>query len=86
MEDSFVVDNEAELIKLHLPLNIEQDKKETKIDRLCSSDSTSSSCKGKIKLKDFIILRSLRAGNFGRVYACFNKSTKSKYAIKVMNK
>lgn len=37
-------------------------------------------------LKDFIVLKKLRAGNYGKVYACYNKKTAEKYAIKVINK
>lgn len=37
-------------------------------------------------LKDFIVLKKLRSGNFGKVYACYNKKTLEKYAIKVINK
>lgn len=37
-------------------------------------------------LKDFIVLKKLRSGNFGKVYACYNKKTLEKYAIKVVNK
>jgi serine/threonine protein kinase len=39
-----------------------------------------------LDLKDFIVIRKLRSGNFGKVYACYNKITKLKYAIKVMDK
>lgn len=39
-----------------------------------------------MNLDDFIVLRSLRSGNFGKVYACYNRALKSKFAIKVMNK
>ena len=39
-----------------------------------------------LKLDDFVLLRKLRAGNFGQLYACYNRSTQKKYAVKVMNK
>lgn len=39
-----------------------------------------------LKLEDFIVLRKLRAGNFGQLYSCYNKETQKKYAVKVMNK
>lgn len=42
--------------------------------------------KGVLDINDFYVIRRLRAGNFGRVYACCNKINNKKYALKVMNK
>ena len=42
--------------------------------------------KGLLRINDFYVIRKLRSGNFGRVFACWNKSTQKKYALKVMNK
>ena len=39
-----------------------------------------------MSLNDFFILRKLRSGNFGQVYACYNSIIKKKYAIKVMDR
>lgn len=40
----------------------------------------------KLQLDDFILVRKLRSGNFGQIYAAFNKTTKRKYALKLMSK
>lgn len=37
-------------------------------------------------LADFHVIKRLRAGNFGQVYACWNKKTKKVYAIKVLDR
>lgn len=37
-------------------------------------------------INDFILLRKLRAGNFGQVYACYNTVIQKKYAVKVMDR
>ena len=39
-----------------------------------------------MSLTDFVVLRKLRSGNFGQVYACYNMIIKKKYAIKVMDR
>lgn len=42
--------------------------------------------KGALNVNDFYVIRKLRGGNFGRVYACCNKTNNKKYALKIMNK
>lgn len=49
-------------------------------------DSLKSYKNQPLLLKDFIVLKKLRSGNFGKVYACYNRKTLEKYAIKVINK
>lgn len=39
-----------------------------------------------MSINDFILVRKLRAGNFGQVFACYNTVIKKKYAIKVMDR
>ena len=39
-----------------------------------------------LNLNDFVVVKKLRAGNFGQVYACYHRIIKKKYAIKVMDR
>ena len=40
----------------------------------------------KMQISDFHIVRKLREGNFGKVYACYNQKTGKMYAIKVLDR
>ena len=37
-------------------------------------------------ISDFHVVKKLRSGNFGRVYACYNEKTDKVYAIKVLDR
>lgn len=37
-------------------------------------------------MSDFHVIRKLREGNFGKVYACWNNKTAKMYAIKVLDR
>ena len=39
-----------------------------------------------MQISDFHIVRKLREGNFGKVYACYNQKTGKMYAIKVLDR
>lgn len=39
-----------------------------------------------MQISDFHIVRKLREGNFGKVYACYNQKTGKLYAIKVLDR
>jgi len=39
-----------------------------------------------MQISDFIVVRKLREGNFGKVYACWNVKTEKLYAIKVLDR
>jgi serine/threonine protein kinase len=40
----------------------------------------------KMQISDFHVVRKLREGNFGKVYACWNVKTERVYAIKVLDR
>lgn len=40
----------------------------------------------KMVLSDFHVVKKLRSGSFGQVYACYNKKTNKVYAIKVLDR
>lgn len=40
----------------------------------------------RMQISDFYVIRKLREGNFGRVYACWNTKTSKIYAIKVLDR
>ena len=40
----------------------------------------------KMVLSDFHVVKKLRSGNFGQVYACYNEKTNKVYAIKVLDR
>jgi serine/threonine protein kinase len=40
----------------------------------------------KMQICDFHVVRKLREGNFGKVYACWNVKTERIYAIKVLDR
>lgn len=40
----------------------------------------------KMQISDFHVVRKLREGNFGKVYACYNQRTEKLYAIKVLDR
>ena len=40
----------------------------------------------KMQITDFHVVRKLREGNFGKVYACYNSKTEKVYAIKVLDR
>ena len=40
----------------------------------------------KMQINDFHVVRKLREGNFGKVYACYNSKTEKVYAIKVLDR
>lgn len=37
-------------------------------------------------ITDFHVIKKLRSGNFGQVYACYNEKTEKVYAIKVLDR
>jgi len=39
-----------------------------------------------MQISDFYVVRKLREGNFGKVYACWNTKTNKIYAIKVLDR
>ena len=39
-----------------------------------------------MQISDFYIVRKLRNGNFGKVYACWSVKTNKIYAIKVLDR
>lgn len=40
----------------------------------------------RMQIGDFYVVRRLREGNFGKVYACWNAQTNKLYAIKVLDR
>lgn len=40
----------------------------------------------KMQIGDFHVVRKLREGNFGKVYACYNSKTSKLYAIKTLDR
>jgi hypothetical protein len=45
-----------------------------------------SALEKKMQICDFHVIRKLREGNFGKVYACWNAKTEKIYAIKVLDR
>jgi serine/threonine protein kinase len=45
-----------------------------------------ASLEKKLQITDFHVIRKLRSGNFGQVYACWNRKTEKIYAIKVLDR
>jgi serine/threonine protein kinase len=45
-----------------------------------------SALEKKMQITDFHVVRKLREGNFGKVYACWNSRTEKVYAIKVLDR
>ena len=39
------------------------------------SENSKSIFESKIEISDFHVIKNLRSGNFGQVYACYNKKT-----------
>ena len=39
-----------------------------------------------MQINDFHVVRKLREGNFGKVYACYNSKTEKVYAVKVLDR
>lgn len=47
----------------------------TLIDRENLQENTKSMSEKKMQISDFHVVKKLRSGNFGQVYACYNKKT-----------
>lgn len=61
-----------------ISISVKKDEKEEKEDM--------NMLEKKMQISDFHVVRKLREGNFGKVYACYNQRTEKLYAIKVLDR
>lgn len=64
-----------------ITLSMSQKRTETIINK-----SEQNVLEKRMQIGDFYVVRRLREGNFGKVYACWNSQTNKLYAIKVLDR
>ncbi len=88
VKEDMVAVEEGELCKIKYetevapsPISISVKKEEIK-----DGKEDKSLLEKKMQINDFHVVRKLREGNFGKVYACYNTKTLKLYAIKVLDR
>jgi serine/threonine protein kinase len=71
------------MAKIPLPTELDPLSSETNVTKKSNSHFNRNQ---NLALKDFRVIKKIREGSFGRVYACFHCKSLKKYAIKVMDK
>ena len=80
---------EGTLCKINVFLEIEAPAPisiQPKVIKTEKAKEDKSMLEKKMQITDFHVIRKLREGNFGKVYACFNTKTQKIYAIKVLDR
>jgi serine/threonine protein kinase len=67
-------------------ITIEFEAKVVETSKSLRESTNRQKYENKMVLSDFHVVKKLRSGNFGQVYACYNEKTNKVYAIKVLDR
>lgn len=86
IEDGMIGKLLFELEAAPSPISVALKHPEKELSSSGMSKEDKSALQKKMQITDFHVVRKLREGNFGKVYACWNTKTEKIYAIKVLDR
>ncbi len=72
--------------KMQIDFEVKATESESQLAKSLKESTNRQNHEKKMVLSDFHVVKKLRSGNFGQVYACFNEKTNKVYAIKVLDR
>jgi len=70
--EDIVAVNEGYVGKMHIDFEVKQPESESQITKSLKESTSRHNHEKKMVISDFHVVKKLRSGNFGQVYACYN--------------
>lgn len=84
--EDIVVTSDGFAGKMNIDLEVKVAESQSQTTRSLKESTSRQNYEKKMVLSDFHVVKKLRSGNFGQVYACYNEKTNKVYAIKVLDR